>query len=62
MSSSAPHLVLVGGGHAHVEVLRRFAVEEHPPARLTLVSLATEHHYSWWLKDRIDRRFMRRYR
>lgn len=31
-------LVLVGGGHSHVEVLRRFAASPPPAARLTLVS------------------------
>ena len=31
-------LVLVGGGHAHVEVLRRFALQRPPRTRVTLVA------------------------
>lgn len=33
-----PDLVLLGAGHAHVEVLRRFAARPLPGARLTLIS------------------------
>lgn len=32
------HLILIGGGHAHVEVLRRFGLEPLPEVQLTLVS------------------------
>lgn len=32
------HLVLVGGGHAHLEVLRRFAERPEPGLRLTLIA------------------------
>lgn len=37
-SNALPHLVLLGGGHSQIEVLRRFAM--HPPrnARVSLVS------------------------
>ncbi|HVY71114.1 MAG TPA: FAD-dependent oxidoreductase [Verrucomicrobiae bacterium] len=36
--SSPRHLVLAGGGHAHVEVLRRLARKPLPNARVTLIS------------------------
>lgn len=39
-------LVLVGGGHAHLEVLRRFGEDPDPTLDLTLVSLSDLHHYS----------------
>lgn len=44
--ADAPTLVLVGGGHAHVEILRRLALEEHPAVRTVLVSPYPHHHYS----------------
>ena len=31
-------LVLIGGGHAHVEVLRQFGLQRTPDAEITLVS------------------------
>ncbi|SDL24962.1 selenide, water dikinase [Franzmannia pantelleriensis] len=34
----ARELLLVGGGHSHVEVLRRFALAPEPDVRLTLIS------------------------
>lgn len=39
-------LLLVGAGHAHLEVLRCQALHPHPKIDLTLVSLAERHHYS----------------
>ncbi len=45
-SPPQPTVILVGGGHAHVEILRRLAAEEHPPMRVVLVSPSPVHHYS----------------
>ncbi len=42
-------IVLVGGGHAHVEVVRRFAMEPEPGARLTIVARDTFTPYSGML-------------
>ncbi|MCP5145131.1 MAG: FAD-dependent oxidoreductase [Gammaproteobacteria bacterium] len=42
------HLVLVGGGHSHVEVLRRFALKS-PPLRITLINPAVYAPYSGML-------------
>lgn len=39
-------LVLVGAGHAHLEVLRRLATEEHPPVELTVISPVPRQLYS----------------
>ncbi len=39
-------LVLVGAGHAHLEVLRRLAEENHPPVDLTVVSASRRQLYS----------------
>lgn len=39
-------LLLVGAGHAHLEVLRRQAIHPHAGIDLTLVSPADRHHYS----------------
>lgn len=39
-------LVLVGVGHAHLEVLRRIGAERPPELDLTVVSLHERHHYS----------------
>jgi selenide,water dikinase len=40
------HLVIVGGGHAHVSVLKSFAMRPEPGLRLTLVSPASYATYS----------------
>lgn len=52
MPSAAPirtDVVLLGAGHAHVEVLRRFALHPEPGLRLTLVSREQETPYSGML-------------
>ncbi len=39
-------LLLVGGGHAHLEVLRQLAVEPRPGLTVMLISSYPRHHYS----------------
>lgn len=39
-------LLLVGAGHAHLEVLRRLAADPRAGMDLTLISVADRHHYS----------------
>ncbi len=48
-AASARELVLVGGGHAHVQVLRRFAMRPPPGVHLTLVVDRAEAVYSGML-------------
>jgi selenide,water dikinase len=52
MQSRAPittDLVLLGAGHAHVEVLRRFAMRAEPGVRLTLIGREPETPYTGML-------------
>jgi selenide,water dikinase len=41
-----PRLVLVGAGHAHLQVLKALAEDDHPPVDLTVVSPVRRHLYS----------------
>ena len=47
------HLVLVGGGHTHVHVLRALAMRPEPGLRVTLVSPGARSHYSGMLPGRL---------
>ncbi|MCA1581732.1 MAG: FAD-dependent oxidoreductase [Acidobacteria bacterium] len=44
--SGRARVLLVGGGHSHLEILRRHILKPHPGISLTLVSAASKHHYS----------------
>ncbi len=46
MPSPETHLILVGGGHAHVQVLRRLAMHPNPRLRVTVVLDRPEAVYS----------------
>ena len=50
-------LVLAGGGHAHVEVLRRLAMRPIPGLRVTLISRARTSIYSGMMPGHIAGRY-----
>jgi selenide,water dikinase len=50
-------IVLLGAGHAHVEVLRRFALRPEPGVRLTLIGREPETPYSGMLPGLIRREY-----
>lgn len=50
-AAASPHIVLVGGGHAHMEVLRMMAKEPIHEAKVTLVSDVTHATYAGMLPE-----------
>jgi selenide, water dikinase len=46
VAATRTRLLLVGAGHAHLEVLRRLALERPPELATTIVSLEARHFYS----------------
>ena len=53
MTAQSVRILLVGGGHTHVEVLRRFALNEDPGVALTLVSPYATTPYSGMLPGEV---------
>jgi selenide,water dikinase len=49
MRTRASRLVLLGGGHSHVEVLRRFSLQPEPDVDITLISRSPRAAYSGML-------------
>ena len=52
-------LLLIGGGHAHVQVLRRFGMNPEPGIRLTMVSRESESPYTGMLPGYIAKQYSR---
>ena len=53
------HIVLVGAGHAHVEVLRRFRLRPQPSVRLTLITSDPETSYSGMIPGHVAGNYAR---
>lgn len=73
--SPTKNLVLLGADHAHVHVLSSLAAQPWAGVRVTLVARQCDHYaiaswgnfsaqgrWVWWLKNWIDRSFIKRYR
>lgn len=57
--SGPTHIVLVGGGHAHVEVLRRFRLRPERSVRLSLITSDPETPYSGMIPGHIAGHYAR---
>ena len=60
MRVGAPHvrdLVLVGGGHSNIQVLKYFGMQPHPGIRLTLISSYVNSTYSGMMAGLVSRQY-----